>query len=237
METEQPPKIDRLHCNSCRCSTKHQLLRTHRDYGSDEEQGFSWQTDSEMFECCGCSSVVLRQTRWFSEDPEDVVTFYPPPASRWPPQWQWSLPHKIRDLLGQVYKAMQANSLTLAMMGARAILDTAIIDTVKDYGNFTKNLQAMKDEGYLSDKNCEYLAVAFDAGSASAHRSHVPDLHQINTVIDIVENMLQSVFVLEKMAKSLKDVIPPRPKIASVKNLIKPTPPKKSSSAPIPGKP
>jgi hypothetical protein len=55
-----------------------------------------------------------------------------------------------RDLLGQVYKALQANSLTLAMMGARAILDTAIIDTVKDHGTFTKNLQAMKDKGLPS---------------------------------------------------------------------------------------
>jgi len=183
-----------------------------------------------MFECCGCSSVVLRQTHWFSDDPEDTVTFYPPPASRWLPQWRLSLPHKIRDLLEQVYKALQANSLTLAMMGARAILDTAIIDTVRDHGTFTKNLQEMKDNGYLSAKNCEYLKVAFDAGSASAHRSHVPDQDQINTVIDIVENMLQSVFVLEKKARALKSAIPPRPDIASVKSTSKASPPKKPSS-------
>lgn len=74
-------------------------------------------------------------------------------------------------------------------MGARAILDTAIIETVTDHGTFGKNLQAMKDKGYLSEKNCEYLEVAFDAGSASVHRSHNPDEDQINTVMDIVENM------------------------------------------------
>jgi hypothetical protein len=79
--------------------------------------------------------------------------------------------------------------------------------------------------------------VAFDAGSASAHRSHVPDQDQINTVIDIVENMLQSVFVLEKKAKALKGVIPPRQKIASLKRVSKTPPPKKPSSALAPEKP
>lgn len=59
---------------------------------------------------------------------------------------------------------------------------------------------------------------------------------QIDTVIDIVENMLQSVFVLGKKAKALKGVIPQRPKIASVK-VSKTPPPKKPSSAPATGKP
>ena len=103
------------------------------------------------------------------------------------------------------------------MMGARAILDTAIIDTVTDHGTFSKNLQAMKDRGYLSEKNCEYLEVAFDAGSASVHRSHNPVLDQISTAMDIVENMLQSLFVLEKKAKALKGAIPQRPKVAFAK--------------------
>jgi hypothetical protein len=224
MTTKKPPHIERLHCNSCRNSTKHLLLKTHIDSGFDEEQGFSWQTKSEMFECRGCSSVLLRQTHHFSEDPDPQVTFFPPPASRWLPQWQWSLPHKIMGLLAQVYRALQADSLSLAMMGARAVLDTAIIDTVTDHGNFGKNLQAMKDKGYLSEKNCEYLEVAFDAGSASVHRSHNPDQDQVNTVMDIVENMLQSLFVLEKKAKALKGTIPPRPK-AAVAKAVKTAPP------------
>lgn len=227
MATKKPPHIERLHCNSCRITTKHLLLKTHIDSGSDEEQGFYWQTKSEMFECCGCSSVLLRQIHHFSEDPDPQITFFPPPASRWLPQWQWSLPHKIRDLLAQVYKALQANSLSLAMMGARAILDTAIIDTVTDHGTFGKNLQAMKTKGYLSEKNCEYLEVAFDAGSASVHRSHYPDQDQINTVMDIVENMLQSLFVLEKKAKALRGAIPQRPKVAVTKAAKTPLAPAK----------
>lgn len=131
MATKKPPHIERLHCNSCRIVTKHLLLKTRIDSGSDEEQSFYWQTKSEMFECCGCSSVLLRQIHDFRRFGTPNYLF-PPPASRWQPQWQWSLPSKIKGLLAQVYKALQADSLSLAMMGARAILDTAIIDTVTD---------------------------------------------------------------------------------------------------------
>lgn len=229
--------MERLHCNSCRIGTKHRLLKTHSDSGGNEEQGFNWQTTSEMFECCGCSSVLLRQTHDFSENPEPQITFFPPPASRWLPQWQWSLPQKIRVLLTQVYKALQADSPSLAMMGARAILDTAIIDTVTDHGNFSKNLQAMESKGYLSKRNCEYLKVAFDAGSASAHRSHNPDLDQINTVMDIVENMLQSLFVLGRKAKALQGAIPPRPKVAVVATAKAATPTKPAQTSARPAKP
>ncbi len=147
MAVKTPPHIEHLPCNSCRRNTKHLLLKTHVDSRSDEEQGVSWQTKSEMFECCGCSSVLLRQIHEVSDDPEQDIAFFPPAASRWLPQWRWSLPPKIRNLLAQVYKSLHADSLSLAMMGARAILDTAIIDTVTDHGAFNRNLKAMKEKG------------------------------------------------------------------------------------------
>ena len=75
-------------------------------------------------------------------------------------------------VLGEIYAALQSGSLSLAMMGARAVLNTSITKTVGDYGNFPANLKAVQEAGHLSKKNCDYLEVAFDAGSASAHRSH-----------------------------------------------------------------
>jgi hypothetical protein len=211
MASNKPPLIEKLHCNSCRITTKHILLITRSDGDSNEEYGYDWRTDYEVFECCGCSSVQLRRTYHFSEDPDSDVTFYPPHASRWLPKWQWSLPPDIRIVLAQIYAALQANSLALAMMGARTILDVAIIGTVGDHGRFADSLHAMRAKGYLSEKNCEFLEVVFDAGSASAHRAYHPDQEQMNTVMDIIENMLQSLYVLEKKAKSLKGVIPERP--------------------------
>ena len=124
------------------------------------------------------------------------------------------------SLLKEIYTALQADSLTLAMMGARAVIEAAIIAKVEDHGTFKDNLQALEDAGHLSKTNREHLEVALDAGSASAHRAHRPNNDQMNTVMDIVENLLNSLFALEDATKALKAAIPPRP-------------PKKKKSKPI----
>ncbi len=76
------------------------------------------------------------------------------------------------------------------MMGARAVIETAIVDKVGDNGSFKDNLQALQDAGHLSKTNRKYLEVALDAGSASAHRAHSPTDKQMNTVMDIAENLI-----------------------------------------------
>ena len=207
------PDLEPLHCNECRQTTKHQLLKLVVDKGNDDEQGFFWQTNYEMLQCCGCAAVVLRRKFWFSENEGVEVNVFPPPASRWLPEWQWQLPQEVRGLLKEVYAALQADSLSLAMMGSRALIETSMIKKVGDNGSFPANLKAMEDGGYLSSKNRQYLAVALDAGSAAAHRAHRPDVQDMNIVMDIAENLLHSLFVLEKKTKALEATIPPRPPI------------------------
>jgi hypothetical protein len=211
-----------LHCHGCRQTTKHRLLKSAVDTGGDEEQGFYWRTTFEMLQCCGCAEVVLRRKHWFSEDPDVQVSVFPAPASRWLPEWQWHLPAEIRVLLKEVYASLQADGLALAMMGSRALIETSMVKKVGDHGNFDSNLQAMVYGGYLSNSNRQYLAVALDAGSASAHRAHRPCVTEMKTVMDIVENLLHSLFVLEKKTKTLAGTIPARPPV--IKRLAKPKP-------------
>jgi hypothetical protein len=182
------------------------------DKGSDIEQGFYWETIYDIFQCCGCDAVVLRRSHSFSENDGEVTTFYPPPISRWSPLWLWSIPADIRQLVIEVYIALQADSLSLAIMGARAVVEVAMINKVGDCGSFNQNLDAMEKQNYISRNNKEYLATALDAGSAAIHRGHRPDEDDLNRVMDIVENFLHSIYVLGGHAKQLKANTPPRPK-------------------------
>ena len=120
----------KAHCNQCRQTTNHRVLMCRVHTGSDDEQGFSWKTEYSMLECCGCDEVMLKRVHYFSEDPDASVSFFPPPASRWVPKWRWKLPIPIAKLIGEVYTALQADGLSLAMMGARAIIETAMVKKV-----------------------------------------------------------------------------------------------------------
>ncbi len=100
------------------------------------------------------------------------------------------------------------------MMGARTLVDMAILDKVGDAGNFQQKLEALQDQGFIGKRNREVLAAALDAGNATAHRGHTFKSTEVNQVMDIVENLLQAVYVLENAAEKIKTATPPRKKSA-----------------------
>jgi hypothetical protein len=163
-----------------------------------------------MLQCGGCQEVVLRSTFKFSENQEDEVRYFPPATSRHPPQWRYKLPPKLRLLLEEIYRSLDSASLSLPMMGARALVDMLIVEKVGDAGSFPKKLEALETAGFVSSKNRDVLAAALDAGSAAAHRGHTPPEHDVQAIMDIVENMLQAVYVFPGVEKRLRESTPPR---------------------------
>jgi len=161
----------------------------------------------------------MRRTHEFSEWDSPDVRFFPPPVSRHKPEWFDDVPHEMRFLLEEIYNSLDANNTALPLMGARAVLDMLIVDKVGDAGTFAEKMKALEGKGFISEKNREILEVALDAGSAAAHRGYRAKLQDVQAVMDIVENLLQATYVLDKVAVELKKSTPPRP---SKKKAVKP---------------
>ncbi len=206
-------KITKSHCNSCSRETNHQILATRKRKieGYDERVGdLLWEDTFEMLECCGCETISMRLSSWFEPTEKTDVTHFPPAVSRRPPPWSESLPKKLNALLGEVYASLHIDSRRLAMMGARALIDMLMLEKVGDVGSFVQKLEALERQGLIGKKNREVLAVALDAGNAAAHRGHKASKAEVDAVMDIVENVLQAVYQLEPLSKSIKKSIPPR---------------------------
>lgn len=137
--------------------------------------------------------------------------FYPPRISRRTPPWANKLPKDIGAVVDEVYRALQADSPRLATIGARTIVDLVILDKVGDVGTFIKKLAALEALGFVGRKNREFISAALEAGSAAAHRGVAPDVADLNRVMDIVESLLESVYILEEAADHLRKITPPRP--------------------------
>jgi hypothetical protein len=204
----------RLHCNECHHKTLHKLLKSTSDEGSepyDESIRIWWKITHQMFECCGCKSVVLRRIHEFSEWDGAEIRYFPPPASRRKPDWFHEIPRELASVLNEVYNSLDADNRALPMMGARAVLDMVIVDKVGDVGGFVEKLKQLEVQGFISQKNREVLDVALDAGSAAAHRGYAPKLGEVHSVMDIVENLLQAIYVLDKVAAEVRKSTPARP--------------------------
>jgi hypothetical protein len=212
-DVSKAPVQERVHCNRCGRKTLHRLAGTAVDEGTDWDKyvgDIEWRTIFDMLQCCGCGEAILRRTSSWSEDPDPRVHFYPPPVSRHPPRWVWKIPHGLKSILEEIYHSLDANNLSLPMMGARTLMDMLIVEKVGDSGTFKQKLKKLQDAGFVGAKNVEVLDAALDAGSAAAHRGHAPKPSDVNAVMDIVENLLHAVYVLPGMAQGLKKTTPRR---------------------------
>jgi hypothetical protein len=208
-------KVKKVHCNECRRKTDHRLIKTFKgDSGSepyDEEYSIYWDTTFDVLQCCGCGEALLRRTYDFSEYDDVDVRYFPPRVSRHSPKWKGDLPPEIMFVLEEVYRALDANNRRLPIMGARTVVDMVMVEKVGDLGSFAMGLKELERQGFVSSKNREILDAALDAGSAAAHRGYAPKLEEVNLIMDIVENLLQAVYVLQDAAQKLKKSTPPRP--------------------------
>lgn len=140
------------------------------------------------------------------------VSYFPPPVSRQPPRWRYNLPVDSRLLLEEIYKSLDADNRRLPLMGARTLLDMLILEKVGDVGNFRAKLSGLERAGLVSSQGSEVLYAALDMGSAAAHRGHAATEYEVEAVMDIVENMLQAIYVFPRTADALKKSTPQRSK-------------------------
>jgi hypothetical protein len=165
----------------------------------------TFDTDEDIFRAIqsGAKSFLLKDM---------VVRYFPPSTTRRRPRWLVFLPLPTQSILLEIYDALHAGGLRLPIRGARTLVDMAILDKVGDVGTFDDKLKALESQGFIGKRNREVLSAALDAGSATAHRGHKFEAAQVHQVMDIVENLLQSIYVLERAAQKIKTATPPRKK-------------------------
>lgn len=131
-------------------------------------------------------------------------------TGRQKPDWYEKLESEYQSLLDEVYLSLVMDMRALPAMGLRTVIDMVCGKLVGDRGSFAKKLQALHDKGHINKHEKEILEIAIDVGSASAHRGHTPKKEDLNTLLDIVEHLLQGIYVLRPASQKLKEATPKR---------------------------
>jgi len=222
-------KIIPAYCNQCSGNTKHDILHSEEILedslvDDDPDVVLEWGNRYDLIKCRGCDSISLMHKYWFSEDldiigdfprPKIYTYFYPPRTFRKEPTWISELNHsgsveQIKILLKEVYVALKNESFYLGTMGIRALIEHVMIDKIGDQGNFKKNLTLFEENGFISKIQREALEPVIEAGHASMHRLYKASVNDLMAIIDIIENILQSIYINKKRSEVFKDNIPPK---------------------------
>jgi hypothetical protein len=219
-------RIAKAHCNKCFGITNSWIRADHTVNGDDGP--ISWSNTYEVLQCCGCDAISVRHKYWFSEwdeldydengriemRPGIKETYYPAPTLRTKPTWFDKINDEVlRDVLDELYSALNSGLNVLASIGARTLLDRTGFLLIGDpERGFDGKLSALVTDGHISSQEKSILGAVADAGNASAHRGYTPTSERLGHIVDIIENLVHRAFVLTHAADDIRKSTPPREK-------------------------
>lgn len=231
--TDQTPlkNLDAIkaHCNRCGGLRKHDVLYSY-EIPDDLGEG-NWLLDRYFFiRCGGCENIHLRHDFYhsgMSNDegvPEPVTTYYPPAESRRKPEWTtatdtifWAYTSDVGQLLSEIYRALQNDSPRLAAMGTRALLENIMIEQIGgDKGTLGRNIDTFFQAGFVAPRLQDlFRSFLIEPGNAAMHRNYLPEPQTLSVMLDLLENLIASLYVHPFRAQQAKPNIPSRLRINS----------------------
>jgi hypothetical protein len=117
------------------------------------------------------------------------------------------IPKLIRKIYRQTLSAYSDTAYVLASIGLRATIE-GVCNHLEISGNsLEKRIDQLFKGGYVSNADKKRLHAIRFLGNDAAHEVKEPKESELRVALEIVEHLLNSVFILEKKAKSLETII------------------------------
>ena len=219
-----PQEQVQAHCNNCSGETRHFVLHTtSRHWDHLDGDGDPWAHEQALYQtirCCGCDEVKMKITSSSSGMYDTYVEYHPTAIFRRPPEWQSEIQlegilspfHKtLSDLLTEVYKALRNGMPRVAAMGVRAVLETIMVEKVGDRGSFKDNIDAFEAAGHIAQLQRARVNAVLDVGGAAIHRGYAPSEEDVIAMLNLTENLIESIYIHGSKIDAVAGKVPPRP--------------------------
>lgn len=207
-------KIIWVDCKRCARSTRHDILFSHHESGEDYPDAETWQ----VVRCCGCLYTGFRyqyddylNVQEIEPDVyehETTVSIFPKTIRNHKELTQTIfIPIVIRNVYKQTLSACGEESYILASVGLRATIEATCNHLNISGNSLEKRIDQLFKAGYVSNADKRRLHAIRFLGNDAAHEILEPKESELLVALEIVEHLLNSVFILEKKSKRLETVI------------------------------
>ena len=136
---------------------------------------------------------------------EDHVEIYPSRiAGRTKVKKHWILPFQVRTVYEETHSALSNKLTILGAIGIRALIESVCREKDAKGSNLKEQINDLVIKGVLTQAGADILHTLRVLGNESAHEMKAQDEESIDLAMDVVENLLQSVFILAEMSKRKK---------------------------------
>lgn len=213
--------VEKILCARCKVMTDHIIRDSYKTSWSDDEHDVDGGATHDFMACNGCQSATYRLTSWFSEEPGNSVSYWPPRGeaqlSREPRDFE-NIPYgsPLESVYRQTIAACNSQLSTLAGAGVRLLIEGICNEQGIKKGDVTddegvtkkqKNLEGkingMVEHGLIGKKQADVLHEIRFLGNDAAHELDQPSRRVLSKAIDIVEHILAQVYEHPEDAKFL----------------------------------
>jgi hypothetical protein len=203
----------KLACKRCDGETYHKVLHSVHIHESEHEIDV-WQ-DYEIVFCQGCREVSFRMQSACSEDiiadpetgeptlEEDIELYPSRIAGRKQVKDMYLMPNEVLQIYKETHGALCARLNILAVIGIRTLVESVCKEKEAQGVNLKNKIDDLVTKGVLTHDNAETLHKTRLLGNKSAHEIIAASYGELDIAMDIVENLIKTVYVIPQKAKRL----------------------------------
>lgn len=212
---EGTDKEYRLPCARCLGGTRHKVIQSVMVQGNDYDQGYQSGDSYQIVQCQGCDSISFRTSHTdsedfdFDEEIEDIrynerVELYPSRvAGRHRLRQVHFPPTNVSRVYAETHSALCNKQPILAGIGIRALVETVCKEKAAIGSNLEQKIDNLVANGVLTKAGAETLHSMRILGNESAHEVKPHSEETLNVAMDVVEHMLNDVYILPAATREL----------------------------------
>ncbi len=209
-------------CSKCGKGINHTILKSVNVDGQEEvdiHNIFFWNAAHQIIRCEGCETISFRSLTSDSED-SDFCTdengqtiqhdiereeLYPfrNPRNVKSPHYMMLLPIGLYEVYQETIRAMNANLPILTAIGIGAVIETVAKGAKAQGRNLEKKIDNLVVLGVLTSQGAVILHKLRDLRNEAAHEVKRHKQEDLNTALDVIENMFDAVYVLPARVRKI----------------------------------
>jgi len=204
-----------LPCGKCFVETRHLVLQSVDIDGKALDWDYYYTDNFQIVQCQGCDSISFRKCHsdsenmgWDEERNEgfhiDKIELYPNRvAGRHKLRQAHFLPFEVSRIYDETHAALCNRQPILAGIGIRALVETVCKEKSAAGSNLEQKIDNLVNMGVLTQAGAETLHSMRILGNEAAHEVKPHSEETLNLAMDVVEHLLNDVYILPAITKSL----------------------------------
>lgn len=213
------------YCSNCKTATNQVVLKEEIRKYSNPEDGWWEETNYQIIQCAGCEEITFRKLyndiSWQSGSDEDTTSqdLFPQRNAQSRPLNNYrGLPNKIYAIYKETIDSFNGQLSLLSSVGVRAIIEAICLDKGITQGNVKNKvgkaitskkldgkIAGLAEQGLLTPGNADILHECRFLGNDAVHEIYHPPLDELSLAIDIIELVIENIYMIGRKAGQLRN--------------------------------